>query len=524
MAIDGNTIMVYAMIVIIMVVIIIIVIAMYGTKKHSEGFNNFAIGVRPESLTQKYNVIGDTIQTSSQNVNIIGDGVSNHAYEIKFPAMLRTYVIKQIYVTGLMPTNTKFRIAVRNSSEQSIRYVGFSTGNDILGVKLSTTVDENSAQFTRITTGQSSSSGFIIDDVTDIYGNNMIGDTILLFTSNEIRDLSDQGYKPRVFVTGYPDGEKFDLTYIQQNSSNITTTKDRPVIADREFISELDDIRVPYIVTKITLDANNLLAVENNAQIHSEKSTNMNNINGIAWRRVREGDRIAVLFKNNYTNNTILYPGPVEGQFIFNLAAPTLYFNQTLVANTIILKVFPQPVEDSFGGMIDMEPFVIEDKLIREMRGYTASIDDINRFKLQYNITDIRGSINPDDVCPTMDKFMSDQINAEIILETLEYQDRINREKRKLISHKDNLLRINEQSEDIVRLEAMINKLESISKDRQHRTDAANTLHFTKQLEEAMILRERLDNRLSTQKANTFNTSVNVKHPFDLTPDDDMRL
>jgi len=526
MSVDSTFLIGLSLVVVVIIITAIVLIIKYKPKSHIENYKNFQIGVRPESLTQKYNVIADTIQTSSQNVNIIGDGVSNYAYEIKFPTMLNIYVIKQIYVTGLIPANTRFRIAVRNTPNKSIRYVGFRTDGDGVGVKLSTTVDENSTQFIRITTGQTSSGGFIIDDITDIYGNDMIGDVILLFTSNEIRDLTNNNdnEKPRVFVTGYIDGQQFNLDYMQTNSANITTLANRPILADSEFVSELDDNRIPYSVTKIALDANNLLAIDGVSNILNDKRTIVENANGTAWRRVREGDRIAVLFKNNYTNNTILYPGPIEGQFIFNVAAPNLYFNQTLVANTIILKVFPQPTSDLTGFTVDTEPFVIEDRLIREMRGYRADINDINRFKLQYNITDIRGSINPDEVCPNMDNFMAEQINAEVILETLDYQDRINQEKLKLVSHKDNLLRLNEQSEDIARLDAMIKTLESISKDRQHRTDAANTLHFTKQLDEAMILRERLDKRLSTKENNTFHTSVNIKHPFDLTPDDDMRL
>lgn len=487
-----------------------------GSSSIAEPFLDSIVGVRSETMTQKYNVIADTIQHSSQNISTIDDGISNHAYEINFPTMLNTYVIKQIYITGLMSTGSKFRVAVRNSADKSIRYIGFSNGSESVGSRLSDTVDENSTQFIRMTTGQTNGNGFILDEVTDIYGNDIIGDEILLFSSNEIQSRgSDQ--PSRVFVTGYPDGEKYDLEYLQKNSSNITNTSDRPRLSPREFVSKLDDTRPPYSVTKITLNADALLvnqanlidnALENNRAVNSEI--------------LMEGDRIAVLFKNNYTNNTIFYPGPVEGQFIFNKAAPTMYFNNTLVANQIVLKVFPN--NDRNNLSFTREPFIIDDRFVREMRGYMAGVDDINRFKLQYNITDIRGSINPDDVCPTMDRFMTEQINSEIILDTLEYQDKINQEKRRLISHKDNLLRLNEQSEDIARLQAMIDRLESINERRRHQTDGINASHFTRQLEEAMKLRERLDKRLATRKANEYRTTANIKHPFDLSPEDDMRI
>lgn len=484
-----------------------------GQTEIIEGFMN--LGVRPETMTQKYNVIADTIQHSSQNISVIDDGVTKHAYEIKFPTMLNTYVIKQIYITGLMAEGSQFRVAVRNSADKSLRYIGFRYDQQNTGARLSDTVDENSQQFVRMTTGQANGTGFILDEVTDIYGNDIVGDEILLFSSSEVHSRRRE-QPSRVFVTGYPDGEKYNLEYLQKNSTNITTTVDRPRLSSTEFISRLEDSRPPYVITKITLDADMLVSQSSNYTYDPlEGSTN-------PGRKVLvEGDRIAILFKNNYTNNTVFYPGPVEGQFIFNQAAPTMYINNTLVANQLILKVFPN--NDVTPGFT-REPFVIEDRFLREMRGHTASVDDINRFKLQYNITDIRGSINPDDVCPTMDKFMTEQLNSEIILDTLEYQDKINQEKRKLLSQKENLLRLNEQSEDIARLEAMISRLESINKRRRHQTDAINSMHFTRQLEEAMKLRERLDKRLATRKQNEYHTTVSVRHPFDLTPEEDMRI
>lgn len=509
---------------ILLIVVVITIALVISNKRHHnkshpnvEPFTPNMVGVRPETMTQKYNVIADTIQHSSQNISAINDGVTNHAYEIKFPTMLNTYVIKQIYMTGLMLDGSKFRVAVRNSADKSMRYIGFKYGNEGTGVRLSDTVDETSQQYIRMTTGQTNGNGFILDEVTDIYGNDIIGDEILLFCSNEVRTRNTT-MSTRIFVTGYPDGEKYDLEYIQKNSSNITTTVDRPKLSDREFISQLDDTRPPYVITKLTLDAHNL--VSNVINITSDVITGNYGSNG-QNKQLLEGDRIAILFKNNYTNNTIHYPGPVEGQFIFNEAAPTLYINNTLVANQLILKVFPN--NDST-TIVAREPFIIEDRFLKEIRGYTASVDDINRFKLQYNVTDIRGSINPDDVCPSADKFLSEQINSELILDTLEYQDKINQEKRKLVSHKENLLRLDEQSEDIIRLEAMIRRLESISKQRRHQTDAINTMHFTSQLEEAMKLRERLDKRLATRKENEFHTTATIRHPFDLSPDDDMRL
>lgn len=499
----------------LLVIIVIIVFAVIksnkthqSNKKHvsstTETFMN--LDIRPETITQKYNVIADTIQHSSQNTSNIDDGVTNYAYEIKFPTMLNTYVIKQIYISGLLINNTKFRVAVRNSADKSLRYIGFQTSNS--NDRLSDTFDENSQKYIKMTTGEANGTGFILDEVTDIYGNDIVGDEILLLCSNELRNNNQP---IRVFVTGYPDGEKFDLTYLQKNSHNITTLPERPKISSTDIISKLEDNKPPYVITKITLNAPILLGNINNITGNSE--TGNNNI------QLLEGDRIAVLFKNNYTNNTIYYPGPVESQFIFNSAAPTLYFNNNIVANHIILKVFPKQY-----GSITREPFFIEDPYISEMRGYVSSIDDINRFKLQYNITDIRGSINPDDVCPSTDKFMMEQLNSEIILDTLEYQDKINQEKRKLVSHKENLLRIDEQSEDIARLNAMITRLENINRYRQHKNDAMNTLNFTRQLEEAMKLRERLDQRLATQQKNKFHTSVTVNHPFDLTPEEDMRI
>lgn len=516
--------------------------------KTYEGFNNIQLGINPETITQKYNIIANTLQNSSQNLSSINDGISKHAYSIKFPTMLDIYVIKQIYITGLMQHNTQFRVAVNNTFDKSMRYVGFRYSNGDASGDLFNTVDTNDPQFIQLTSGTVNGSGFIIDDVTDIYGNNIIGNEIILFTSSSMRNRTNEGYNPRIFITGYPDGEQFDLEYIQKSSHNIMNINNanRPIIAYHENIDFINDNKVPYVITKISLRDDTTIsqsAYNNSTPTYTIPDSTPDSASASASAsaseakkgkivitsggikqaptyKLRDGDRITVLFKNNYSNNTVQYPGPIAGQFIFSASAPTLYFNNTIVANIIIIKVYPQQMDD---GTI-VEPNVVTESYVDEMRGYSASVEDINKFKLEYNITDIRGSINPDDVCPSMDNFMKNQLSSEIILDTLEYQDRINQEKRKIIGNKENLLRISQQSADVAKLNSMLKCLESGSRQRTNKTDSGNTLHFITQLDQAMKLRDRIESRLKTKEANKFATMLTIKHPYDLTIEDDMRI
>jgi hypothetical protein len=147
---------------------------------------------------------------------------------------------------------------------------------------------------------------------------------------------------------------------------------------------------------------------------------------------------------------------------------------------------------------------------VQNIKGYTASIADINRFKLEYNITDIRGSINPDDVCPSIDKFVENQLSSELIIDAMDYQQKINDEKSKLQSNKDNLLNLLEQQDEIKQLGKLIGKIKDVNTTRDHQTNAVNALQLFKQMNEYTKLKEVLDDRISLRKKNTFSLAVNV--------------
>jgi hypothetical protein len=139
-----------------------------------------------------------------------------------------------------------------------------------------------------------------------------------------------------------------------------------------------------------------------------------------------------------------------------------------------------------------------------------VSQGDITQFRLEYNLTDLRGSINPDYVCPNIQTLISKQLDAETIVDSMEYQDMINTEKVKLSSNKGNLLTLMKQDEDIKQLEAMIRKISEIQARRTQETDALAALQFTKQLNEVIKLRETLDKRIRNRDRNTLNIEVGI--------------
>jgi hypothetical protein len=109
-----------------------------------------------------------------------------------------------------------------------------------------------------------------------------------------------------------------------------------------------------------------------------------------------------------------------------------------------------------------------------------------------------------------MDKFLANQLDSEVILDAMQYNDRINTEQAKLIGQKDNLLTLMEQEEDIARLNRVINRLLDVEKQRSAETNALNTVKFTNQMKEAMKLKEVLEQRIAQRKKNTLDLQFRV--------------
>ena len=173
-----------------------------------------------------------------------------------------------------------------------------------------------------------------------------------------------------------------------------------------------------------------------------------------------------------------------------------IYLTRGLVASEI-------DIVDTDGNTINNSNFVID------YYGDISSSSDINRFILENNVSDIKGSINPDLICPSIKTLMNDTLDAELIVEAMDYQDKINTERIKLSSNKENLLTLLEQAEDIKKLESMVNKIKSVSRNNEEHVSVLNSLQL-KNMEDYQVLKEFLDKRIDTRKQNTANINVNV--------------
>jgi len=210
-----------------------------------------------------------------------------------------------------------------------------------------------------------------------------------------------------------------------------------------------------------------------------------------------EGDEFRLTYTSPYSNNVFTYPGPVDGKFIYTSKAPTIYLSRMLLTSTA-----PNIVSVTQGTTI---PDVSSYMYLGEI-----SQGDITKFRMENNLTDLRGSINPDYVCPDMQGLVNKHLDAETIVDSMEYLDKINTEKVKLSSNKNNLLTLMEQEEDIKKLESMVKKIRELQTRRTQETDALAALQFTKQLNEVMRIREALEQRIAKRNRNTLNIEVGI--------------
>jgi len=365
-----------------------------------------------------------------------------------------TYVIKQIHSKGV---TGNFRIGVKNSARNKISYV---SSLELNHEAITEVFADNSPRYVMMTMFNSTDD-FKDLTPTDIYGNELVGDEIIIFTDNRVSNASNN-----IFIMGHLENEHYHDKHDTQKLDNTTVGYD--IIKNNKLVLEKPstETQKPYGITKMVLPVT--------------KETN-----------------IKVLFQNNYSNNSFTFEGPLPNrEFIVTQDYNTIFFHHTLLANKVIVM---NTADDS----------VISDTNL-EVYGYTPSIDDVNRFKLEYNLTDVRGSINPDDVCPSLDQYMNDQLNSEIVIDAMEYQDKINMEKMKLSNNKASMLTLLEQQEEIQKLERMINKIDGLHQQRKHTTNALNALHLRRQMDEVLKLRDVLDNRISLREQNTINIPVDV--------------
>lgn len=439
-----------------------------------------------EDVAQTKTQIGNLIATHSPNnqfsfatVNLnIETGNTVLPYKSEFQ-LKDTYIISQLILKDLIDTNNgsnvKIRIAVRNTNKNDLQYVNFAE----LLVQGNKLIDTESLEYMQKTTQQTATDNLYINKPTNIYGNALIGDRIILYTDKQIKTT----ILFKMYVFGYQEKDNYKTSAYEQvkdlpNTLTINTTYSN--LTNNTPGQASDD----YLITSFKV---------------------MNKGSGAPAQFFK------VVFKNNYSNDIITYSGPVTGYFIYD---PSILTGQiiTLISPIVATKFALVDLSNN-----DMSTNV----LVSSIKGFKASIADINRFKLEYNITDIRGSINPDDVCPSIDKFVENQLSSELIIDAMDYQKKINDEKSKLQSNKDNLLNLLEQQDEINQLGKLISKIKDINAEREHKTNAVNALQLFKQMNEYTKLKEVLDNRISLRKQNTFDMAVNVnkddsvtKEPF----------
>lgn len=443
-----------------------------------------------ESFIQKANVISTDPGVSSQANQSIDEAVS-YGYVRKIQ-LGDTYFVKQICIANLFNDQSDIRIGIKNNRNNTIQFVGFS--ERLLG-------SEGTDYLAAIT--KRSDSLLVIQDVKTAYGNELSGDEVIIYSKietgkNATADPLD------VCITGYPENEKLDYKTLYTDAKQIDELP--PVEKDGKYpqglytdgeVSQTTQADVPIHITTVKLNSYIPDTSPYDKLAYKPDVTSLNT--------PTNGAKLTVLFKNNYSNNSFQVPGPVNQSFIYHKQAPNLFFYKTVIANKFKIY-FKNIIPDTYTSS-DANAW---HAAAVSARGYTPSSADVNRFKLEFNVTDIRGSINPESVCPSMDKFLANQLDSEVILDAMDYNDRINTEQAKLIGQKDNLLTLMEQEEDIARLNRVINRLLDVEKQRSAETNALNTVKFTNQMKEAMKLKEVLEQRIAQRKKNTLDLQFRV--------------
>ncbi len=437
------------------------------------------------SIDQRANVI----YTGTGTVNLASSTGNKYTYDnlLQIP-LSDMYYIKQIYVKNLFNSNYNegIRVGIKNSRSNDIQYVNFAV----------TSIDTATNMDYAITIALGTH--LIKHSVKTVYGNDIMGDEILIFSKAGFNTQTAADKARDIIITGFPENEKLDYEFLYSKAKEVNGNGTGTKYTDGE-VSQLTSADVPSLITCIELDTIPTPLPTLTDDVGKDKKGS-----SITIYQPNLGDSLYLLFKNNYSNNTFTYPGPVNNNFLYHPDASRLFLTKYVIANKFKIY-FNKPGDDK-----NTWP-----KSLLSYREYVATGNDINRFKLQFNVTDIRGSINPDSLCPSMDKFITNQLNSEVILDAMEYNDRINTEQAKLLSQKENMLTLLEQQEEINKLNRIINRMIDIENQRQNKTNAQNAIKFTQQIKEAMRLKDVLEARIAKRKKNTLNLAFQVNQVVD---------
>lgn len=467
----SNTTTVIFIIFIIIIIISVLCIFYYISYKNNiesnnTEHNNTYIEGFSNTLLQVDNVIyynpsltGTVYEDKTEQLQVDkpDDGKAQFIPKYKYNLVLEdTYVIKQIYLESF-DINDEFRIGIKNKWRNKISFV---SGLDLNDITIEKIFDANSTTFINMTVLKPNSNNIYNKPYPlDIYGNDLVGNEIIIYNKSSTNSTI------KATIMGHLENEP--------------------------FYNHPDYHEIPQEIIDSTPDATTSTATGLDTAHGLTQLTFTNDF------MPTDSKEIKVLFENNYSGNRFTFEGPLpKREFIITKIFKSIFFHHTLLANKIIIK-------DGDGN------YVAADKVFK-ITGYMPSVTDINRFKLEYNLTDMKSSINPDDLCPSLDQYMNDQLSSEIVIDAMDYQDKINMEKMKLSSNKYSMLTLLEQEEDIVKLEKMVKKINSLHQQRKHSTNALNTLQLRRQMDEVLKLREVLDNRIALRKQNTINIPVDI--------------
>lgn len=398
----------------------------------------------PSSQNGNLLKIINSTNSSSQNIK---NSVSDNIKLIEAP-LDGLYNITDITITGI---DGNLRVGIYNKGKNEINYVSFN--DSALNITDKIKIDIKGSSYTS-------------NNIRNPFGNIIIGDSIKIFLLDNQDFTSANVSICGVLSTETVTKKELDTLY---TDAKILNSSASPLLSLNTSLPNLSNIQTSDKLYKIT----------------SIEITDMDAFN----------EELTISFTNNYTNEVMIYKSDREnGKFIVNSDYQNIYlYENILLANKVAIYYKNSSGDDV---LLDDNNCVI--------RGYEASKNDVSAFKLQNSLTDIRGSINPDDVCPGIDGLINEQLSAEVIIDSLDYQEKVKDEKVKLQSNKEALLHLLEQKEKIASVGAMIDKIEELQARRNMETDALNAIRLTKQIDEINKLKEVLDARIKQNEKNTY--------------------
>lgn len=477
--------------IVITIILIFIIYFMYYKKNKNDSYelnlntNKIIENFYSINNTQHGNVIyhfsgAIDIDTISENPTISQSRTDNgksgdkkEDYLVYTIELGKKYKLTDMYInieSTSTPINKNIKIGCFNSSNSELYYIDLVPSNDDMEMKITETITNSKT----------------IYNIKDIYNNDIYCNQLIIYIYGNVDES--------IFDTdGQPKITDADITFTVcgiQSDENINKNQ------MEYLVDKSTSIDINSILSSSTSTINTFSDLTDNLDIYKITYLDFSNY------LTNTSKILDIIYINKFTEEVMVYKSDIsDGKFIVTIQFPNiLIYDKILLASRIELKSELKNGNETLSSNINV-------------KGYKANVSDINQFKLENNLTDIRGSINPNDVCPSIDDMIQGQLNAETIIDAMDNQEKIKDEKIKLQSRKEALLTLLEQKEDISRLGNMLDSIEKITKKRNMDTDALNAIKFTKQMNEVSKLKEVLDARIKYNKDNTFdinNVNLNI--------------